>query len=389
VQLAAKTRLFGAMAAVFIPAALLFVPRDRPPPADELAAAGRSLETAREEGAEIWAPEPWEDARRRHELALGALSRQSRRLPLLRDYEETRKHLHAASRAALRAVEDSRTARDSVEASIEALVEEAAAALAAARRAAEAAHLQSEGRKALQQAEIALAEARRYHARGAFDEARDKARRVLGLSREWESRALELLGRSSDAETLRRWNRWIAETVEWSRLNGAIAIVVDKAERSLFLYEAGTLRRSLTVDLGRNPIPDKLHEGDNATPEGRYRVAKVREPGDTGYYRAFLIDYPNEDDWQAFRRAREEGRVPGDTPIGGLIEIHGHGGRGEDWTNGCIAVSDAEMDYLSDYVVEGTPVTIVGARRPQELPETIRPSGIADGDPQPNPPKER
>ena len=52
--------------------------------------------------------------------------------------------------------------------------------------------------------------------------------------------------------------------------------------------------------------------------------------------------------------------MPAGRGIGGLIEIHGHGGRGTDWTNGCIALSDAEMDRLFAAVFVGTPVTIVG-----------------------------
>jgi murein L,D-transpeptidase YafK len=86
------------------------------------------------------------------------------------------------------------------------------------------------------------------------------------------------------------------------------------------------------------------------------------------YHRALLIDYPNNEDWETYLQARKEGRVPDSTPIGGLIEIHGRGGRQKDWTNGCVAVTDGTMDILAGLAVPGTPVTIVGARRPQELP---------------------
>jgi hypothetical protein len=78
-----------------------------------------------------------------------------------------------------------------------------------------------------------------------------------------------------------------------------------------------------------------------------------------------MLDYPNSEDWTRFKQARQEGRIPGRSAIGGLIEIHGHGGRGDDWTNGCVALTNAEMDFLASRVRTGTPVTIVGARRPR------------------------
>jgi hypothetical protein len=93
------------------------------------------------------------------------------------------------------------------------------------------------------------------------------------------------------------------------------------------------------------------------------------------YHRALLIDYPNTEDWEAYLRARKDGRIPDSTPIGGLIEIHGRGGRQQDWTNGCVAVTDETMDILAGLAVPGTPVTIVGARRPQKLP-----AGAASGE---------
>ena len=113
------------------------------------------------------------------------------------------------------------------------------------------------------------------------------------------------------------------------------------------------------MDLGFNWIADKSRAGDGATPEGRYRI--VSRTTASAYYRALLLDYPNADDRAEFARARRSGDVPRSAGIGGLIEIHGEGGRGRDWTKGCVALANPDMADLFARVSVGTPVTIVGS----------------------------
>jgi murein L,D-transpeptidase YafK len=86
----------------------------------------------------------------------------------------------------------------------------------------------------------------------------------------------------------------------------------------------------------------------------------VVEKKPSKYYRALLLDYPNAED----RARHEENRRRGirhKGGLGGLIEIHGMGGQGKDWTRGCVAVTNQEMDRLWDLVSTGAPVTIVGS----------------------------
>ena len=125
----------------------------------------------------------------------------------------------------------------------------------------------------------------------------------------------------------------------------------------------------------------KRHEGDLSTPEGRYHVLRKRGPGQTIYYRALELDYPNADDRRRFAEARRTGTLPTDARIGGLIEIHGEGGRGADWTRGCIALTNADMDRLFAAVPAGAPVTIVGALQPPAFLQTAMPQGTVDGIP--------
>ncbi|MBE3139905.1 MAG: L,D-transpeptidase family protein, partial [Thermoplasmata archaeon] len=79
------------------------------------------------------------------------------------------------------------------------------------------------------------------------------------------------------------------------------------------------------------------------------------------YYKALLLDYPNDEDKKRFKSEIKHGSLPASAKIGDLIEIHGNGGKGVDWTEGCIALTDKEMDVVFRIVKAGTPVTIVGS----------------------------
>jgi hypothetical protein len=167
--------------------------------------------------------------------------------------------------------------------------------------------------------------------------------------------------RLRDPELLRLWQDWVDETIKASRASGSAAVVVDKLARRCALIQQGRVVDLYAAELGRNGLADKLYEGDNATPEGRYRVTVKRDRGSTRFYRALMLDYPTEEDRREHALARRHGRVPRGRGVGGLIEIHGHGGQGFDWTNGCVALRNRDMDLLFAAVEVGTPVTIVGS----------------------------
>ena len=90
-------------------------------------------------------------------------------------------------------------------------------------------------------------------------------------------------------------------------------------------------------------------------------MTKKLGSNNTKYYKALLIDYPNASDKAEFKKELARGTLPKNAKLGGMIEIHGNGGKGIDWTEGCVALSDSEMDVLFKLVKEGTPVTIVGS----------------------------
>jgi len=126
------------------------------------------------------------------------------------------------------------------------------------------------------------------------------------------------------------------------------------------LLSKGTPVRTYDAEVGSNALGVKQRQGDRATPEGRYHIVKKKDRGQSRYYRALLLDYPNDADRQRFAAAQRRGEIPRGARIGGLIEIHGDGGRGQNWTEGCVALSNRDLDDLYPRVGAGTRVTIVG-----------------------------
>jgi murein L,D-transpeptidase YafK len=166
---------------------------------------------------------------------------------------------------------------------------------------------------------------------------------------------------------LSQWKQWANETIAWSARQGAVAIVVDKMGGVCKVYNAGRLSAHYRIELGSNWIGDKRSRGDKATPEGKYHVRRKKGAGQTKYHRALEIDYPNEADLKWFREAKRRGQLPANARIGGLIEIHGEGGKGENWTEGCVALRNEDMEKVYAVATIGTPVTIVGALEPNAL----------------------
>lgn len=134
-------------------------------------------------------------------------------------------------------------------------------------------------------------------------------------------------------------------------------IVVKKNQRKLFLYQQGALLKMYPIDLGKNPNGPKVYQGDLRTPEGKYRIIGKRDLGQTRFYLAFLLNYPNETDRVRYELAVKNGKLSKDTGIGGQIEIHGEG-MGFDWTKGCIALTNSHMRELFRQIPVGTAVWI-------------------------------
>src|SRR6266850_166456 len=173
------------------------------------------------------------------------------------------------------------------------------------------------------------------------------------------------LGRYADRDRISRWQQMAKGTITWSRIHRTSAIVINKADRVLTLYRNGQEVLSYPVRLGLNGIREKQYQGDGATPEGRYRINSKGGQGQTQFYRALVLDYPNEDDRRRYQLGRKTGQIPASRAIGGQIEIHGVENELMAQTSGCVMLDNPQMALLYDRVAKGTPVTIVGALHEQ------------------------
>ncbi len=134
-------------------------------------------------------------------------------------------------------------------------------------------------------------------------------------------------------------------------------VIVMKKERTLTLMSGDKVLKIYKIALGSDPIGPKRIEGDHKTPEGSYILD--RRNAKSKYYRSIHISYPSEEDRE---RARKLGVSPGgDVMVHGLPNGFGWLGathRTQDWTDGCIAVTDQEIDEIWNAVADGTPIEI-------------------------------
>jgi len=138
-------------------------------------------------------------------------------------------------------------------------------------------------------------------------------------------------------------------------------VIVKKSTRMLYLSQNGEIFKKYHVTLGKVPVGDKEHEGDMKTPEGAYLLDYRQFSND--YYKSLHVSYPNKND-------REHAASLGKDP-GGMIMIHGTppswslSPYGDwmnvliDWTEGCIAMSNEDMDEVWEQTTNGTVIVIL------------------------------
>ena len=135
-------------------------------------------------------------------------------------------------------------------------------------------------------------------------------------------------------------------------------IVIHKQARTLELMKAGGVLKAYKIALGGEPVGPKTRQGDHHTPEGAYLIDSRN--ANSQFHRSLHISYPNAADRE---RARKLGVSPGgDIFIHGLPNGYGWIGaahRLHDWTDGCIAVTDKEIEEIWNLVDNGTPVEIL------------------------------
>ena len=209
----------------------------------------------------------------------------------------------------------------------------------------------------LARAGVAFQEAEAFLQNEKFTGLAEKLGLIEGYIRQAEDALFSILARYADDAQVARWRKWADETIAESKRKGTTAILVNKLKRTLTLLKKGRAVAVYEIGLGKYGLTDKLFAGDEATPEGRYKV--IKKNANSRYHKALLIDYPNEEDRRRFSSAKKKGLIPAGAAIGGLIEIHGGGN--DFLTNGCVGVENSVMDRIFPEVAVGTPVTIIGS----------------------------
>ena len=149
------------------------------------------------------------------------------------------------------------------------------------------------------------------------------------------------------------------DLADWAdRADRVDRVVLVKSSRRLYLYRGPVLMRSYPVALGFEPEGPKRFQGDGRTPEGAYLLDFRKQRSE--YYRSIHVSYPSPED-------RANAWAQGHSP-GGMIMIHGlPNGLGDigadhttaDWTDGCVAVTNEEMDEIWDLIDDETPIHIL------------------------------
>jgi hypothetical protein len=212
-------------------------------------------------------------------------------------------------------------------------------------------------RRNLTKADLMIKEVDFFLERGDYNGAAARLAKASSYIKASEDVLIPIFNRYANKALRGTWKRMVEEVVAESRSEGITVIVVSKMDRTMTIYEEGRPYKTYKIGIGRNGLADKLLAGDGATPEGRYRI--IRKIPESRYYKALLLNYPNEEDRKEFLRLKKLGQIPQRAGMGGLIEIHG-GGR-EGMTHGCISLENNHMDEVYRLVPLGTPVAIVGS----------------------------
>jgi hypothetical protein len=144
----------------------------------------------------------------------------------------------------------------------------------------------------------------------------------------------------------------------------SVRLVVDKARHCLMVYYQRRMVRAYKATFGPNPLQDKCMEGDRCTPEGEFKITHINER--SKFNKFMQINYPNDSSLAKFNRLKRSGVLPSSARIGGDIGIHGIWPGGDNmielgvgWTDGCVALTNKDIEELYSMVGVGTKVVIV------------------------------
>jgi len=334
--------------------ALFFYQRDYPP-TYALVNAKSALARAAETGAAHYAPDSYRLASTALRDGSMEMAFQNGRFALLRDYEQADTLIQRADQLALQAAVEAEGRRRTLDSLARSQHTQLEGELSLCREALDGTLINFEAERYWSSADLALTTSWLLIGRGEYEEAMQSVQE----GRQALRKAVEALAEVTNNEKgkIGMWRNWVQETVAESKAASSHAIIVDKSAHKAYFVDGGAVVKTYKCELGWNSAEQKYFQGDGATPEGRYQVTAIK--GHSKYHKALLINYPNELDKRKFAENKRKGVISRYARIGAMIEIHGGGGRDQDWTDGCIALTDRDMDNLISRVSVGTAVTIV------------------------------
>jgi L,D-peptidoglycan transpeptidase YkuD (ErfK/YbiS/YcfS/YnhG family) len=341
---------------------LLFVACQKPPE-DALQAAKSALDSAAVSGAPKYAAQSYHDAENALHNGWMEMARQKARLGPFRNFKLAdsllSQAIDLANLSAHLAEQQIEKSRNKAIVQREALKGE----LREWRNALNGSLLSTRAERFWSAADMQLKICERLIENGEYDAAVSAVRQARTSLRQLDNLLAEYA--DDESQEMSQWRKWVQETLTDSRKRRTYAVIVDKSAHKTYLVHKGNLVRTYACEIGYNSAHQKMFAGDGATPEGKYHSVKVRQNG-SRYYKAILLNYPNSADEKRFRSNKSKGIISKQTRIGKNIEIHGEGDKNRDWTDGCIALVNKDMDDILKFVKAGTPVTIV--RRSDQWP---------------------
>jgi hypothetical protein len=350
--------LIFSAAAVSIPIVILLLIRFTPkPPIGQMEHAREVLSEAEKNNAGTYSRKMYTEAKVFYDSAMANWQKENKRFIYFRHYDKVRKFAELSTKKASQAGDNSISTSSNLKIKLKQKIDSLNNLVDQLDQLFNTYPLTSEIRNRISKGKIMLKEAEIVYKKGQYLQANRKitdSEYLLTESYEFASSNLKNYFKSYSL-----WKRWVDKTLIDSKKNRDYSIIIDKFSRKCFIYLNGA--KKYEFEVGKNWVGDKRSRGDMATPEGMYKITKKFDGGKTKYYKALLLDYPNDEDKEKFRSEIARGSLPASAKIGGLIEIHGNGGKGIDWTEGCIALTDNEMDVVFKIVRVGTPVTIIGS----------------------------
>lgn len=353
--------IFTLLILVFIGAvsAFIIIYMTPEPPTEQISRARQAVSAARAVNSPMYAPHLFKRAEQLYDSAILLWKFQNQEFFLKRNYDRCRACAVLAETYAVQAGEQALEHSNSLQARLQSQIKELQTEIRNFNPVFDRLPLSHDINRKYEQGKMLLAESNISFQHANYLVSLEKltqAKELIDLSISHTKNML-----SSYFANYTKWMSWADQTIESSRKNRTTAILVDKFSNKCYVYKNGALKFTFEAELGMNWIGTKRYKGDKATPEGIYKITKKKQNHQTKYYKALLLDYPNGEDKQRFSQDVRDGKLSRSAQIGGLIEIHGGGGKGANWTDGCIALSNGDMDVVFDLVSEGTSVTIVGS----------------------------